>query len=95
MRQHNRFSTTQGILAAPKGATYVWVTQDVYYPKKLAAFLCRTDLVFVGPNELEYRRLAGRETLDVVLDHAVIMTEDQRYGYNRWRLDSKCRKNGA
>lgn len=71
--------TTRAMLAAPHGAVYVWPNQKLLYPRQLAEFLKRDDLVIVGPSWLDARRALGRQPMLTVVDHMAIpaLTDEQ------------------
>jgi len=71
--------TTKQMEAAPQGSVYLWVHGDVYYPKKLAEKIGRTDLKIVGPGWLENGWL-GVELTGLVVDHAAQLNERQSHG---------------
>ena len=63
--------TAKQMIAAKKGALYVWCNSRLNYPKNLAAYLHRSDLVILSPHMLTRERLQGYEFSEVVYDHAV------------------------
>jgi hypothetical protein len=69
-------TTTRQIKDAPHGAYYVWVNYATSYPKKLAEKLGRTDLVFIGPDNI-FEKLVGTEK-QVVVDHATALKSPDR-----------------
>jgi hypothetical protein len=71
--------TTRQIHEAPKGAFYVWVNSDSYYPRMLARALGREDLMIVGPSWLTPGNTLGRSPTPFVLDPAAhhVLTGNQ------------------
>lgn len=61
--------TTKQMIRADKGAYYVWVDGNLWYPTELAKRLAREDLTIVSPAWLALKNFRGREAL-VVIDHA-------------------------
>lgn len=68
--------TTEQMQGAPLGAVYVWCNTRLYYPRCLARFLRREDLVIVSPDWLD-RSAIGRPTSGLVVDHAACLTGSQ------------------
>lgn len=62
--------TTQQMIDAPHGATYVWCNGALWYPQTLARKLHREDLVIRPLSWLQWRNVAGYKGLHLVLDHA-------------------------
>jgi len=62
--------TSEQMRSAPRGATYVWVNDELTYPRDLARFLRRTDLRIVSPLALTDGRLLGLHVDQLVVDHA-------------------------
>lgn len=81
--------TTQAILAAPKGAVYVWVNNRLEYPKALAHKLGRDDLKIVSPEWIEDRRWVGMEFPAMDIDHDTTFTERQWERY--WEAKTRVR----
>lgn len=69
--------TSQQLLDAPRGATFVWCTNNLSYVRALARHLGRTDLVLVGKVGLEHSLCHGRRGL-IVVDHALWLTTEER-----------------
>ncbi len=70
--------TTEQLRAAPYGSIFVWVDQDLYYPKKIAHDLSRFDVVIVGPSIFDMRSSYLRGRTDIItLDHACRLTPEQ------------------
>jgi hypothetical protein len=69
--------TTQQLIDAPRGATFVWCTNNLAYVRALAKHLGRMDLVLVGKSELVQVLCSGRRGL-IVVDHALWMTTEER-----------------
>jgi hypothetical protein len=86
-RQSGR--TTQALLAAPKGAVYVWVNHRLEYPKALAHKLGRDDLKIVSPKWIEDRRWVGMEFPAMDIDHETHFTERQWELY--WEAKTRVR----
>lgn len=64
--------TTNQIMNAPPNSIYVWVTDDLFYPRKLAEHLNRKDIKFWRFSEYPDRndeRLRGIR-VKIILDHA-------------------------
>lgn len=61
--------TTSQMKAAPAYSVFVWVNHDLYYPRRLAELIGRTDLEIVGPSWLT-DQLIGRRPSGLVIDHA-------------------------
>jgi hypothetical protein len=74
--------TTRAMVAAPKGAVFVWVNHHLDYPKHLAKFLGRDDLKIVSPEWIEDRHWAGLELTGLVKDPDTRFTNVQ---WDRWR----------
>lgn len=74
-RQSGR--TTDQILNAPHGALFVWCNSVCSYPRGLAGFLGRTDLVVVSPQWLNRDSWRGCRFSGVVVDHAAHLTSLQ------------------
>ena len=76
--------TTRAMLAAPHGVVYVWPNQKLLYPRQLAEFLKRDDLVIVGPSWLDAHRALGRQPVPTVTDHmAVRLLTDEQFAMLR------------
>lgn len=73
--------TSRQMVGAPRDAVFVWVCDQLAYPRALAKTLKRTDLMIVGPQWLDRRNLVGREFSGVVLDHATAPNDDQWAAY--------------
>lgn len=61
--------TTRVMLAAPKGAYYVWCNDNILYPRLLARHLGRDDLVIVPQSFI--RMMRGMRA-ECVVDHAAV-----------------------
>ena len=61
--------TTEQMKSAPRGAVFVWCTENLAYPRALAAHLGRQDLELRTPSWCT-TGLWGRKPCAVVLDHA-------------------------
>lgn len=63
--------TTRQMLNAPDGAIYVWPTYDLTYPRMLARYLKRNDLLVYSPSILDEKGLWLRGyNCPLVIDHA-------------------------
>lgn len=70
-------TTTAQMLAAPKGAVYVWPwSNSINYPKALAAFLGRLDLLIISNAAFNKWSMRG-VNCRVVVDHACRLDWDQ------------------
>ena len=74
-------NTTKQVLEAPDGATFVWVNDDIGYPRRLfekfkdSKQLPMTQRLFIVPRSLLSQQYAFRGIGGpVILDHAIIMT---------------------
>jgi len=79
-------ATTRQMLAAPKGAIFVWVHGDLSYPRQLARKHGREDLEIVAPSFFEGDRWMGRTFSGIVIDHAANLTDRQWDGYRSAEL---------
>ena len=70
--------TTNQMLKAPVGATYVWVNSNLCYPKKLARHLGRQDLEIVRSSWLTFRNCNGRRVSALILDHGLETDEEMQ-----------------
>ena len=81
MKNANRQTgkTTRALLAAPRGATFVWCNAALAYPVALAKYLGREDLQIVPASRITHDWLAGRR-LKIVLDPDTwrMLTREQR-----------------
>ena len=66
--------TTEQMKSAPRGAVFVWCTENLAYPRALAAHLGRQDLELRTPSWCA-TGLRGREPCAVVLDHAARLSQ--------------------
>ncbi len=71
--------TTRQMQAAPQGAVYVWCNSVLGYPTDLAQSLGRHDLKIVRPSWLEPKNVRGLVFTDVIIDHAAVLDESQRW----------------
>ena len=60
--------TSRQMSEAPEGAFFVWCTGDVFYPRKLAAHIGRTDIIIKPRSWLSGNGWRGLERM-VVIDH--------------------------
>lgn len=75
-------ATTRQMLEAPQKAVFIWFDDHLSYPKELARKHGREDLQVVGPSWLETPNgWAGREFSDIVHDHALVLNDRQRHGW--------------
>lgn len=72
-------NTSNQMLSAPKNAVFVWVNANIDYPARLAKELGREDLQIVSPSWLEMERWRGGKFSGIILDHAVMLTENKRH----------------
>ena len=70
--------TSRQILEAPKGATFVWCSENLDYPKELSKILGRDDLRIVGPSWLDNIKFMGK--CSVTVDHAAELSPRQSHG---------------
>ena len=79
--------TTKQMKEAPKGALFIWCTEDQAYAEQFASALGRGDLVVLPRRYLmrtERNRLSGREFPALILDHYLADTgldDEQWEGY--------------
>lgn len=69
--------TSAQMRAAPANARYIWCNEKLDYPRRLARFIGRTDLLILGPSALECPDARLRQ-LFIVVDHAARLTEKQK-----------------
>ena len=70
--------TTRQMKDAPQGAVFVWCTDDLAYPNRLARALKREDIQIVGVSWVREERWRGARFPDfVILDHATRLTEKE------------------
>lgn len=86
--------TTRQMLAAPKGAVFIWCTEFLHYPRLLAEQAGRKDLMIVSKLCLtkEIDTLDGMEFSGLVLDHwnnAGGLTEQEREGWRKLKAKVK------
>ena len=76
--------TTKQMLAAPKGAVYIWPNSHLYYPKHLAIDLGRADLIIRGAEVFDTNFFfLGGHFSGLILDHAVTLFGKRANNY-RW-----------
>lgn len=80
LRDRGSGHTTRQMVAAPKGAVFVWVNSHLQYPRDLKYFLGREDLILVSPDWLVDERWRGNEYSGIVIDHATRLNYRQREG---------------
>jgi len=71
-------ASTRQMQKAPVGAVYIWINHALTYARNLAHQIGRDDLKIVSPDWLDSHQYLGRELTGVVVDHATLLTEDQR-----------------
>ena len=79
-----RGTTSRQMQRAVWRSIYVWSTEDLRYPLRLAQLLDRTDLRIFGPSLLHNngRRLKYlKKVRGIILDHACQPTEDEFNAY--------------
>lgn len=69
--------TSQQLLDAPRGATFVWCTNNLSYVRAPAKHLGRADLVLVGKAGL-IAALRGTRRGLIIVDHALWLTTEER-----------------
>jgi hypothetical protein len=62
--------TTKQMTNAPRGAWYVWVNSQIYYPQALAKYLDRKDLAIISPSEFKKVAQMVLPSVKFVIDHA-------------------------
>lgn len=81
-------TTTQQMKDAPLNAIYIWVNDNVWYPKQLAFELGRTDLLIRSPAVLNHRDVLRATLIPIVIDHAARLTPIQ-WDVWRWYTDRR------
>lgn len=64
----NKGRTSRQMLNAPRCSVYIWCTDDVTYPKRLAQELNRADLLILGKRQAHNFRTRGYAS--IIYDHA-------------------------
>ena len=74
--------TTRQMQSAPEGALFVWCNYDLTYPKMLARYLNRKDLIIKGPDIFNDGAiwLKGHNK-PLILDHACELDHDEYQDY--------------
>lgn len=72
-RQKSR--TSAQMLAAPKGALFIWCNGNLAYPRALAKHLGRSDLIVKAP--AFFAITGGVRFPALVVDHAAVLTDYQ------------------
>jgi hypothetical protein len=67
-----RGKTESQLRGAPRGAIYVWHSQGLMYPKRMARWIGRDDLLMVAPYHVSSEMLAAQGR-PVVVDHGAIL----------------------
>lgn len=81
--------TARQLKDAPQGATFVWCTDDLAYPKRLARALKREDIHIVGVSWVREERWRGvKFPSRVILDHATRLTEREFHLFFTIRQES-------
>lgn len=70
---------------APIGSAFVWVHDNLYYPKSLAVHIGREDLMIVGPSHFDDTQWRGRRYVAIEVDHAARLTDEQAENIKRAR----------
>lgn len=80
VRQSGR--TTKQMLEALPGSVFIWCNAYRAYPRQLASSLGRGDLIIETPEALDAQaiRLCGHVVHDLIIDHACVLTEEQKSG---------------
>jgi len=68
------------MLDAPKDAVFIWINNDLWYPRQLAHRIKREDLRIKPPTFLE-DHWRGLNLSDIVVDHSAKLTDNQWEGY--------------
>ncbi len=63
--------TVNQMIKAKEGALYVWCNSRINYPRNLAQYLGRNDLIIIPPHAFTQERLQGYVFSQVVYDHAL------------------------
>jgi hypothetical protein len=69
--------TTKQMLEAPRRAFYVWYSSAKAYPNALAKHLGREDLTIVAPAFFGYKGRGRGLKVNIVVDHACVLTVSQ------------------
>ena len=67
MTEHRSGRTAEAMRAAPRAAMFIWCNNSLSYPRGVARWLKRTDLVIVRPCDVE-AALKGFDA-PVIVDH--------------------------
>jgi general stress protein YciG len=78
-------TTTSQMRSAPVGAVFVWLHDNLAYPRDIAKKLSREDLLIVSPSWLTEGKWRGLELTGVILDHAVAVTDSIHNALQRAR----------
>lgn len=84
--------TQEQMLAAPRGALFIWWEDNLWEPRKLAERIKRSDLVIVGPavfNNKGYR-LRGNY-VPVILDHSTVLSAEHQDVLDKWRAAGEAK----
>ena len=80
--------TLRQMVAAPKGAYFIWCNdQAVLYAKNLARYLGRDDLIIVGFSYLQDKNFRGRGPMTIVVDHAADISKVDSFAIY-WLLEN-------
>jgi hypothetical protein len=77
MQSRGNGRTTRQMLFAPRGAHFIWVSNDISYPLALAKKCFREDLRIVGPSWITTEKFRAEVVHGIILDHAVRLTEEE------------------
>lgn len=66
--------TTEQMQSAPEGAVYIWLSDNLWYPRDLAKRLRRSDLKIKGISVLDGCELRGMR-VPIIVDHAAELDE--------------------
>lgn len=84
----NTGKTLRQMVAAPKGAYFIWCNdQAVLYAKNLARYLGRDDLIIVGFSYLQDKNFRGRGPMTIVVDHAADISKVDSFAIY-WLLEN-------
>ena len=68
--------TKDTIQHAPDGAIFVWSSDRLSYPRRLARWLRRDDLQIIGPSAMANELQHAEAGTHIVLDHGTILTPE-------------------
>lgn len=67
---------------AERGAHFVWVNDQLHYPRELAEKIGRDDLKIVSPDFFSKDRWRGIQFTEIVIDHAAYLNDEQHRNYH-------------